>query len=108
MMRRGQALSFRTGSERGTGRKNRENGGEKTGGKNREKRQQEKDNRYLMSLKDLCTLDILPDIIEAGVYSLKIEGRNEKSPVYGWCGQCVPQVCRSVFGQGTGGLSDIR
>ena len=77
----GQALSFRTGSERGTGRKNRENGGEKTGGKNREKRQQEKDNRYLMSLKDLCTLDILPDIIEAGVYSLKIEGRM-KSPRY--------------------------
>ena len=77
----GQALSFRTGSERGTGRKNRENGEEKTGGKNREKRQQEKDNRYLMSLKDLCTLDILPDIIEAGVYSLKIEGRM-KSPRY--------------------------
>lgn len=77
----GQALSFRTGSERGTGRKNRENGVEKTGGKNRERRQQEKDNRYLMSLKDLCTLDILPDIIEAGVYSLKIEGRM-KSPRY--------------------------
>lgn len=30
---------------------------------------------YLLSLKDLCTLDILPDIIESGVYSLKIEGR---------------------------------
>lgn len=37
--------------------------------------------RYLLSLKDLCTLDILPDIIEAGVYSLKIEGRM-KSPRY--------------------------
>ena len=37
--------------------------------------------RYLMSLKDLCTLDILPDIIESGVYSLKIEGRM-KSPRY--------------------------
>lgn len=31
--------------------------------------------RALLSLKDLCTLDILPDILEAGVYSLKIEGR---------------------------------
>lgn len=31
--------------------------------------------RTLLSLKDLCTLDILPDIIEAGVNSLKIEGR---------------------------------
>lgn len=39
------------------------------------------DERYVMSLKDLCTLDILPDIIEAGVYSLKIEGRM-KSPRY--------------------------
>lgn len=37
--------------------------------------------RYLLSLKDLCTLDILPDIIEAGVCSLKIEGRM-KSPRY--------------------------
>lgn len=81
----GQALSFRTGQERGAGRKNRESGVEKGVGKTREKtrekRQQEKDNRYLMSLKDLCTLDILPDIIEAGVYSLKIEGRM-KSPRY--------------------------
>ena len=37
--------------------------------------------RYVMNLKDLCTLDILPDILEAGVYSLKIEGRM-KSPRY--------------------------
>lgn len=39
------------------------------------------DERYVMSPKDLCTLDILPDIIEAGVYSFKIEGRM-KSPRY--------------------------
>ena len=37
------------------------------------------DSKYVLSLKDLCTLDILPDILEAGVYSLKIEGRM-KSP----------------------------
>ena len=36
---------------------------------------------YPLSLKDLNTLDILPDILEAGVYSLKIEGRM-KSPRY--------------------------
>lgn len=29
----------------------------------------------LLSLKDMCTLKLLPEIIEAGVYSLKIEGR---------------------------------
>ena len=39
------------------------------------------DSKYVLSLKDLCTLDILPDILEAGVYSLKIEGRM-KSPRY--------------------------
>lgn len=38
-------------------------------------------NGNILSLKDLCTLDILPDILEAGVYSLKIEGRM-KSPEY--------------------------
>ncbi len=40
-----------------------------------------KDEKYVLSLKDLCTLDILPDILEAGVTSLKIEGRM-KSPRY--------------------------
>lgn len=37
--------------------------------------------RYVMNLKDLCALELLPDIIEAGVCSLKIEGRM-KSPRY--------------------------
>lgn len=36
---------------------------------------------YLLSPKDICTLDILPDILEAGVFSLKIEGRM-KRPEY--------------------------
>lgn len=30
---------------------------------------------YALSPKDMCALKILPDIIDAGVYSLKIEGR---------------------------------
>ena len=33
---------------------------------------------YPLSPRDLCTLNILPDILEAGVYSLKIEGRMKK------------------------------
>lgn len=40
-----------------------------------------KDEQYLLSLKDLCTLDIIPDMMEAGVFSMKIEGRM-KSPRY--------------------------
>lgn len=37
--------------------------------------------KYLMSPKDMCTLDLIPDLIEAGVYSFKIEGRMKK-PAY--------------------------
>ena len=36
---------------------------------------------YAMSMKDMCTLRILPDLIEAGIDSFKIEGRM-KNPVY--------------------------
>ena len=39
------------------------------------------DERNLLSCKDLCSLDILPDLIEAGIDSLKIEGRM-KAPRY--------------------------
>ncbi len=37
--------------------------------------------RYLMSLKDACTLESLPDMIDAGIASFKIEGRM-KRPEY--------------------------
>lgn len=36
---------------------------------------------HLLSPKDLCTIDVLPELIEAGATSLKIEGRM-KSPEY--------------------------
>ena len=36
---------------------------------------------YYLSTKDICTIDILPKVINAGVHSLKIEGRM-KSPEY--------------------------
>ena len=36
---------------------------------------------YALSMKDLCALEDLPDLIDAGVYSFKIEGRM-KSPLY--------------------------
>ena len=40
-----------------------------------------KGEQYLLSPKDICTLQILPDLIDAGIVSLKIEGRM-KSPEY--------------------------
>ncbi len=41
----------------------------------------ERKETFLLSPKDLCTIDILPAILRAGVYSLKIEGRM-KRPEY--------------------------
>ena len=35
----------------------------------------------LMSLKDLCTIDMIPELVEAGIDSFKIEGRM-KQPDY--------------------------
>ena len=35
-------------------------------------------NGYLMSLKDICTLESIPDLIEHGIDSFKIEGRMKK------------------------------
>lgn len=37
--------------------------------------------RYLLSMKDMCVIDILDELIEAGIDSFKIEGRM-KSPAY--------------------------
>ena len=36
---------------------------------------------YLLSLNDLCTLDLIPDMVDAGIDSFKIEGRM-KGPEY--------------------------
>ncbi|MDO4452865.1 MAG: DUF3656 domain-containing protein [Eubacteriales bacterium] len=33
---------------------------------------------YLLSPKDMCALELLPEILKSGVYSLKIEGRMKK------------------------------
>lgn len=37
-----------------------------------------KSQKYVLSPKDLCTLELIPDILEAGVFSFKIEGRMKK------------------------------
>ncbi|CDF81165.1 collagenase [Formosa agariphila KMM 3901] len=41
----------------------------------------ELDNEYIMSPKDLCTIDFLDEIIDAGITVLKIEGRG-RAPEY--------------------------
>lgn len=36
------------------------------------------ENQYLLSLKDICTLEYIPELVEAGISSFKIEGRMKK------------------------------
>ena len=42
------------------------------------RRRNGKDSQYVLSPKDMCTVELLPEIIRAGVNSLKIEGRMKK------------------------------
>ena len=37
-----------------------------------------KEEQYVLSLKDMCTLSLIPDMIKAGIDSFKIEGRMKK------------------------------
>lgn len=38
----------------------------------------EKNSQYVLSLKDICTLECIPELVESGIYSFKIEGRMKK------------------------------
>lgn len=42
-----------------------------------------KDKGYLLSSKDVCSLDILPDLIKTGITSLKLEGRMKSKEYVG-------------------------
>jgi len=58
------------------------------------------DKKYLLSPQDLAGLEVLPELVRAGVASLKIEGRL-KSPEY------VANITR-VYRQALDGISDFR
>ena len=38
----------------------------------------ERQNKYVLSLKDICTLEHIPELVETGIHSFKIEGRMKK------------------------------
>lgn len=40
--------------------------------------EEEKEGNYILSLKDICTLEYIPELVEAGIDSFKIEGRMKK------------------------------
>lgn len=78
----GQMGKARAGKTEGkNSARGRAEGKRKAGVSEREYSREGRSDSYILSMKDLCTLDIIPDMIEAGICSLKIEGRM-KSPRY--------------------------
>ena len=54
------------------------------------------DNEYIMSPKDLCTIDFLDEVIQSGVSVLKIEGRS-KGPEYVYTvTKCYREAIQSI------------
>lgn len=58
------------------------------------------DNEYIMSPKDLCTLDFLPEVIDAGVAVLKIEGRGRAPEYVGTTIKCYREAI-DAYAEGT-------
>ena len=54
------------------------------------------DNKYIMSPKDLCTIEFMDRIIEAGVKVFKIEGRARSAEYVKRCAQCYRQAADAV------------
>lgn len=54
------------------------------------------DNEYIMSAKDLCTIDFLDKIIDAGVSVLKIEGRGRAADYVYTTTQCYREAVYAI------------
>jgi putative protease len=54
------------------------------------------DNEYIMSAKDLCTIDFLDKIIDAGVSVLKIEGRGRNEDYVHTTTKCYREAIDSI------------
>ena len=54
------------------------------------------DNKYLMSPKDLCTIEFMDRIIDAGVQVFKIEGRARSADYVKTCSQCYREAADAV------------
>jgi putative protease len=54
------------------------------------------DNEYIMSAKDLCTIDILDQVIDAGVSVLKIEGRGRSADYVYTTTKCYQEAVQSI------------
>ncbi len=49
---------------------------------------------YLLSLKDICTLDYIPELLEAGIDSFKIEGRMKRAEYAAICAYLYGKYAR--------------
>ena len=54
------------------------------------------DNKYIMSPKDLCTIEFMDRFIEAGVKVFKIEGRARSAEYVKRCAQCYREAADAV------------
>jgi len=54
------------------------------------------DNKYIMSPKDLCTIDFMDKIIDAGVKVFKIEGRARSAEYVKRCASCYRRAADAV------------
>ncbi len=54
------------------------------------------DNEYIMSAKDLCTIDILDQVIESGVSVLKIEGRGRAADYVYTTTRCYKEAVHAI------------
>lgn len=54
------------------------------------------DNKYIMSPKDLCTIDFMDRIIESGVKVFKIEGRARSAEYVKRCASCYRRAADAV------------
>ena len=54
------------------------------------------DNKYIMSPKDLCTIEFMDKIIESGVKVFKIEGRARSAEYVKRCAQCYRKAADAV------------
>ena len=55
------------------------------------------DNEYIMSAKDLCTIDLLDQVLAAGVSVLKIEGRGRSADYVVTTTRCYKEAVQAVI-----------
>ncbi len=53
------------------------------------------DNKYIMSPKDLCTIGFIDQIVDAGVYVLKLEGRGRSPDYVSTVTRCYKEAVKS-------------